>query len=112
MYDSRPSVPLWFILVLFAAVAVCGLASSSMKASRNAPTAESELREWARKLGVKITGAACNAIDSDGDGYVSCSYMDEHGTRNQVECAAAWTWQHGCRDPKVHVPTPATRSKD
>lgn len=112
MYDSRPTVPLWAFLLLFASCTVCGVMSAGMKSSRNAPTAETELRTWARKLGIEVKGATCNTVDSDGDSYVSCSYTDEHGTRYQVECAGAWTWQHGCRDPKVHMPAAAARSED
>ncbi len=37
--------------------------------------------------------------DSDGDGYVSCTYMF-NGEPHTVECAGAFNMQHGCRTPK------------
>jgi hypothetical protein len=71
----------------------------------NVRSAESELKIWAGKLDIEIDGShiSCNSDDSDGDGYVSCSYKDKAGQVHQVECAGAFNFQHGCRVPKPNL---------
>ena len=68
--------------------------------------AEEEAKEWATELGMKYTSVSCVAKDTDGDGYVSCTFMMTDGTTKGVECAGArgdgtWIRNSGCRDPKL-----------
>ncbi len=40
----------------------------------------------------------CQNVDSDNDGYVSCTVVDtgtEH--REAIECSGAFSWNTGCR---------------
>lgn len=60
-------------------------------------------RQWARKLGMgEVAGVECATVDSDDDGYVSCTVSTRlpDGTVKPyaVECAAAFSLGHdGCR---------------
>lgn len=72
---------------------------------RNSSVAETEARTWAHQLGLEVTGITCNPVDTENDGYVSCSVMTKGAALPyQVECARAMSLQHGCREPKVTVP--------
>lgn len=62
-------------------------------------SAEREFKKWAKELRLKYDGESCNNHDSDGDGYVSCTYTVD-GEARTVECAGSWTMQSGCRAPK------------
>lgn len=98
------------VLLLVGGLVVCGLKQTA-QLGQNRNVAETELRRWAASLDIPIHAGVCNDADSDGDGYVSCTYKIEGepvGTTHQVECAAAWNFQHGCREPKIHVPATST----
>lgn len=68
--------------------------------------AEKEARAWARDLGLDVAGISCADLDTDGDGYVSCTVRlsGEGQHTHQVECRGAWSSGHGCRDPKLRLP--------
>lgn len=104
--DHSPSMSLAAFLGLCALfiVPVCYVKCSAATGG-NVRSAESELKQWAAKLDIEIDGAhmSCNSDDSDGDGYVSCSYKDKAGEVHQVECAGAFNLQHGCRVPKPNL---------
>lgn len=63
-------------------------------------SAEKEFKVWAKGLGLDYKGEVCNNHDSDGDGYVSCTYSLPDGSVHTVECAGSFNMQHGCRAPK------------
>lgn len=64
-----------------------------------------EAQDWAELMGYTVKGTTCSARDTDGDGYVSCSVLvtNESGRSDVVplECAAAATFNDGCRYPKT-----------
>lgn len=67
-----------------------------------------EAREWADSMGMKDASVNCAAIDSDGDGYVSCTVAnkEQSGTKLiSIQCASAMTgcMNEGC---KLTVPFP------
>lgn len=65
--------------------------------------AQESAKIWAQELGMEYKSVVCNKQDTDGDGYVSCTFMLEEDKRTQVECAGAWTLNEGCRDPKAQI---------
>ncbi len=64
--------------------------------------AEKQARRWAKDMGISVKKISCNGSDSDGDGYVSCSFNAD-GKITTYECAGAYNLNQGCRVPKVHV---------
>lgn len=73
--------------------------------------AESELRDYVSSvLREEINGARCQAVDSDGNGYVSCDYTlnSSPGETRSIECAA-WGWDgllnRGCRSRFPNFPS-------
>ena len=77
----------------------CHLAGN-MGASKG--EAEKQARAWAKEMDISVKKIVCNGSDSDGDGYVSCSF-NAGGVITTYECAGAYNLNHGCRVPKVHV---------
>lgn len=69
--------------------------------------AESGARQYAKDLGLKLKGISCARVDTDGDGYVSCSLSieDPNGGSHieAVECAASFSMNSGCRVPKMRA---------
>lgn len=69
--------------------------------------AEDEAKGWANELGLEYKSVSCVAKDTDGDGYVSCTFLMKDGvTTKAVECAGARSTSNmirnsGCRDPKL-----------
>lgn len=68
-------------------------------------TAEKEARKYAEELSIHVQGVTCAGLDSDGDGYVSCTISTAEGKLIGVECAGAMTINSGCRIPKLRAGT-------
>lgn len=98
MYSSNnsESATVWVILVIFAFSGVCYFAKST---GGDHHSAEKEFVKWSKEMKLETTGHSCDNHDSDGDGYVSCSYM-LNGEPHTIECAASFNMQSGCRYPK------------
>ena len=62
--------------------------------------AQQEAEDWIRRNKIAAT-ADCAASDSDGNGYVSCSFVMHDGASTRpivpMECAAPATINRGCR---------------
>lgn len=72
----------------------------------NREAAQSNAVAWAKAVGMPEARPVCNAVDTDGDGYVSCAFHLD-GTIRTFECAGWSVVRHdGCREPKVKVPAP------
>lgn len=86
-------------------IAACNLTGANHRA------AEQNGKAWAEHASTAIETKfiSCNGIDSDGDGYLSCTFA-VNGAIQTFECAgyAAVGPHDGCRTPKVHIPTPVT----
>jgi prepilin-type N-terminal cleavage/methylation domain-containing protein len=67
-------------------------------------TAESEAAKWAKKMNYDVQGVDCVDLDSDGDGYVSCTIALK-GNPNPVaiECARSMSLNNGCRLQKPAI---------
>lgn len=73
----------------------------------NKKSAETNAQNFAEELGLDYKKVSCNNLDSDGDGYVSCTMAMSDGSIEQFECAA-WGLNSGCRRPKlIGQPLPA-----
>lgn len=67
--------------------------------------AENEAKAFASELGLPMKTVTCRTKDTDGDGYVSCTFMLEDGSTDDYECAGARAAGNlirnsGCRKPK------------
>ena len=90
------------ILGVFLTIAITacnGLTSG--KEIKEAATHDAE--KFVRELGWKTNGISCADVDSDRDGYVSCTIALTNGTNEFVECRGAYAWGHGCRIPKLRI---------
>ena len=59
------------------------------------PTAEA--RAWADELGMKDAPVTCSEVDSDGDGYVSCT-VKNGADLHSIQCLASID-SNGCNQP-------------
>lgn len=101
----------WTLVELMIVVAIVGVFASlvifgiSRGCTSQRGTAEPEARKWAQDLGLNPTGVSCANLDTDGDGYVSCTVAtkDEKGnvTVYPVECAQKWSLNSGCKTQLV-----------
>ena len=55
-----------------------------------------EAQQWLTEMGYQYYGYSCSNVDSDGDGYVSCTVnLKEHPDPLLIECRAYNG--HGCK---------------
>lgn len=94
------------IIAIIAAITIPVLVGMGRGSGANA---QRELDAYAKALRYDVVAATCAGIDSDGDGYVSCTLRYRDGDRTAteaVECAsgASFTRTTGCRlaQPKVY----------
>jgi prepilin-type N-terminal cleavage/methylation domain-containing protein len=96
-------VAMAFIGIL-AAVLVSALGKGCGNVSgRSADLAVEGAQKWARDMGYANVFISCVDIDSDGDGYVSCTVREDGKSPIQIECAGAFTMNNGCRMPKAII---------
>jgi hypothetical protein len=60
---------------------------------------EAEARSWATTLGLDVVNVSCAGMDTDGDGYVSCTVSSREGGTTKltaVECSVSYM-PDGCR---------------
>lgn len=65
----------------------------------NQTHAEEQLRAYV--AGTQYTARSCRNRDTDANGYISCEALDKEGEITQLECAAPFTLNNGCRVPKL-----------
>lgn len=74
--------------------------------------AESQARAWTEEIGMKVKAITCAGTDSDGDGYVSCTIVEDLGDKgtkmHSMECAGAYNLNQGCRVPKLQIRQPTS----
>lgn len=91
-----------FLAVFVGAFAKCGADVSG----HTRIVAQTEANKWIASTKLNAT-ADCASIDSDGDGYVSCTIVitEEQGqkTIEALECAGSFTINSGCRVPKAVI---------
>ena len=100
--------------IILLALAVSGCGAYYNYTGDNKEKAEQEARDFAKSLGMDLKGVQCNKHDTDGDGYVSCTFNLGKGNVQTFECAGKNVIQDnsGCREPKIKMPTIVGGSKD
>ncbi len=91
------------IAIALAAIVIIPISIKACTGPETKHAATSEAVGFARDLGWKVKGISCTDIDSDRDGYVSCTIALENGTNEFVECRGAYSFGHGCRIPKLRI---------
>lgn len=89
---------------VFVAVAVASviLVTASAVSRTQDPTAlGAEARQFLGRLGYQTVSVECVDVDSDGDGYVSCTarVSDQNGKQELIplECRGRFSWGSSCR---------------
>jgi prepilin-type N-terminal cleavage/methylation domain-containing protein len=90
-------------VILLIVVGGLGWAVRTAMGPSQKTAAEGEARAWAQGIGVKLLGVTCADVDSDNDGYVSCSANVEGQGIVPIECRGAYSAGHGCRAPKPRL---------
>lgn len=107
------NIPQKFAFAFFAVAvaAVFGGASCTCAANitgENHDKATAGARAWAKEMGLDVGGVSCANSDTDGDGYVSCTVSAKKPDGSvqivPVECAAAYTFNTGCRAARIVPP--------
>lgn len=102
MYNSRRNFTL---IELMIAVSIIGIIAAMLIANcgyidRDGPNREA--RKHARELGMRNFRVSCVSMDTDGDGYVSCTIKEKGEAPYNVECSIGLINQ-GCRAPKANL---------
>ena len=95
-----------FIICIVVAIG-CGLALS-ISGGGNHADPKTEMEQYMTALGYTPKGVVCTEMDTDHDGYVSCTgTYEEEGKIKRIaaECAGGWTLMgdvnEGCKQPKI-----------
>ena len=94
------------VMIIFSIVGIFLAIVASRGCTSGGETKEAATRDakkYVAELGWDVSGIACADVDSDGDGYVSCTIAKKNGTNEFVECRAAYAFGHGCRIPKLRL---------
>ena len=105
--SSMPSLGCFLVLPFLGVGAVATLIVGSIGFStfmsisgRNQAAAESSLAQYVS--GTVYEARTCRNRDTDNNGYISCDVLDTETKRIEtVECAAPFTFNSGCRTPKL-----------
>jgi hypothetical protein len=89
-----------FVLVVFG---VLGVKCTANFTGLHKTVATNQADEFARELGLEVQHVACVKQDTDGDGYIACTFKLKDGSTQQFECAGAMNLNEGCREPKINV---------
>ena len=96
------------LLVVVGIVGLLAVAGLSVLGIFSAPSArlESVATTYASKMGWEIKGVSCMRVDTDGDGYQSCTLALADGSERSLLCSYSRTpWgNQGCKiAPLVNV---------
>jgi flagellar basal body-associated protein FliL len=97
--NSTPILPYFGILIVGVTTLFC-LFITGCEERQNA---EGEARAWASSLGMADVRVNCTNMDSNHDGYVSCSIIETVNGRHEIhaiECASRYSLTGGCRMQK------------
>lgn len=102
--QSNSGAPAWVMVVgVVGVLALVIFGRGCCVGPEQTHAAQKEAKKWAADLGLQVTGVSCGDVDSDGDGYVSCTIALVNGDTKAIECRGAYSWGHGCRDPKLTI---------
>lgn len=89
--------------LIVVAISTLGLGTCGCNATGvNKESAQDNAKKFAKELDLDVKKISCNNSDSDGDGYVSCTFAMKSGAIEQFECAS-WGLNSGCRRPKMSI---------
>lgn len=94
------------ISILLLAIFVGVLVMAATRLISN-PDTDTEARAWAAKMGLEVRDISCTKLDTDGDGYVSCTISSKRMGGSgpvqltAIECATRWSINEGCKMQKV-----------
>ena len=94
--EAITSIATIIVFVLFIVGALC------MKCvPYNQRSAENELDSFIKEWNIDAGKRSCQFSDSDGNGYNTCQYYDNKNQELvEVECAAQFNLNHGCKTIK------------
>ncbi len=100
--------------IIFLLATLTGCQTYYNYSGSNKEKAETEAKAFAKALGMDLKGVQCNKHDTDGDGYVSCTFNLGKGNVQTFECAGKDVIQDntGCREPKIKIPRGGARVDD
>lgn len=100
-FTSSPAAPMVGVIALAACVAAGALCTQALTADTVRDHATSDARAYARALHPAWARpvAVCQGVDSDSDGYVTCTVGDGAGATEAIECrtSVVLDYQRGCR---------------
>ena len=99
-----PRVSLGPVIIILASLSVIGGVFWVNYSGTNHDSAKEAAAEYAAELKIDVRAISCVGMDSDGDGYVSCTIMPkaEGSDPIQVECTGV-SLNSGCRFPKANL---------
>lgn len=102
------------VVVAIVAILIAVVIGGARGCAGRGAAAEDSMREYVGKLypGREIIGVSCTNVDTDGDGYISCTATIDTDNGPEVverqinaECATGFlSFNSGCRQPKPYVP--------
>lgn len=96
-------VEVLIVLSVVAIIAIIGMLFLGGAMGWNKESAEKNAQVFISGLELDVDKLQCNGNDSDGDGYVSCTFKMKDGSTRQYECVG-WSWfNEGCREPKMAI---------
>lgn len=90
VYAKNIGNTVFFLVVCTLIATIAAVSHQAMEIRNdpaNKPTAEANLRNWARSMSLEVQGGTCVYSDSDGDGYVSCTAAKVGGELIDLECS-------------------------
>lgn len=95
------------LMIVVAIIAILGgiafKACNGNFGHRDQNEATSNANRFIQEMGMEVERVSCVGVDSDGDGYVSCTFKMKDGTMQPYECAG-WSWSgEGCKVPVAKV---------
>jgi hypothetical protein len=89
-------------------VGIVGCSTCATLSGDHTREAEKQGHAWGKELGLDVKAVKCAGSDSDGDGYISCTIVEnlKNGETklHNVECAGAYNLNESCRQPKLRMP--------
>lgn len=70
--------------------------------------AEATGMQFSKDLGLDTESVSCVKLDTDGDGYLSCTFKTKSEVL-QYECTGWMTLNEGCREPKLRLSKTSNR---
>jgi hypothetical protein len=89
-----------FVEILIAVVVLFAVIGIFVRGCNNEEGAKKEAEKWSSQMypGEKVN-IVCQDVDTDGNGYVSCTIKPGDKNPIALECSVNLSWNDGCRLP-------------